>query len=93
MVVARVRSNRYPDIGILAESLSMECEERARLGQDYFEALDHQQKITVELKLLAENGKLDLVKVGEIEAEAAIEKAYEAWHAFNEHQSAHQCGA
>jgi hypothetical protein len=93
MVVARVRSNRYPDIGILAESLSMECEERARLGQEYFDALDHQRKITVELKLLAENGKLDLVKVGEIEAEAAIEKAYEAWHAFNEHQSAHQCGA
>jgi hypothetical protein len=71
----------------------MECEERARLGQEYFEALDHQRKITVELKLLAENGKVDLVKVGEIEAEAAIEKAYEAWHAFNEHQSEHQCGA
>jgi hypothetical protein len=42
---------------------------------------------------LAESGRLELVKVAEIEAEAAIEKAYEAWHAFNEHQSAHQCGA
>jgi len=91
--VARVGSNRYPDIGGLAESLIMECEERARLAQDYFNALDHQRKITVELKLLAESGKLDLVKVAEIEAETAIEKAYDAWHAFNEHQSAHQCGA
>ena len=89
-----MRSNRYPDIGVLAESLNnMECEERARLAQEYFNALDHQRRITAELKLLAESGKLELVKVAEIEAESAIEKAYEAWHAFNEHQSAHQCGA
>jgi hypothetical protein len=71
----------------------MECEERARLAQEYFDALDHQRKITAELKLLAESGRLELVKVAEIEAETAIEKAYDAWHAFNEHQSGHQCGA
>jgi hypothetical protein len=71
----------------------MECEERAKLAQEYFDALDRQRKITAELKLLAENGSPELVKVAEIEAESAIEKAYEAWHAFNEHQSAHQCGA
>jgi len=71
----------------------MECEERAKLAQEYFDALDRQRKITAELKLLAENGSRDLVKVAEIEAESAIERAYEAWHAFNEHQSAHQCGA
>ena len=71
----------------------MECEERARLAQEYFNALDHQRRITAELKLLEESGKLELAKVAEIEAESAIEKAYEAWHGFNEHQSAHQCGA
>ena len=71
----------------------MECEERAKLAQEYFDALDRQRKITAELKLLAENGSRELVKVAEIEAESAIERAYEAWHAFNEHQSAHQCGA
>jgi hypothetical protein len=71
----------------------MECEERAKLAQEYFDALDRQRKITAELKLLAENGSPELVKVAEIEAESAIEQAYEAWHAFNEHQSAHQCGA
>jgi hypothetical protein len=71
----------------------MECEERAKLAQEYFNALDHQRKITAELKRLAESGSAELVKVAEIEAESAIEKAYEAWHAFNEHQSEHQCGA
>jgi hypothetical protein len=71
----------------------MECEERAKLAQEYFDALDRQRKITAELKLLAQNGSRELVKVAEIEAESAIERAYEAWHAFNEHQSAHQCGA
>ena len=55
----------------------MDCEERARLAQEYFNALDHQRKITAELKLLTESGRLDLVKVAEIEVESAIEKAYE----------------
>jgi hypothetical protein len=94
VVVARLRSNRYPDIGMLAEDLTMECEERGRLAQEYFSALDHQRQITAKLKELVESGSSpDLVKVAEIETETAIEKAYEAWHAFNEHQSAHQCGA
>jgi hypothetical protein len=71
----------------------MDCEERTRLAQEYFAALDHQQRITAKLKQISGNGTPELVTVGEIEIEAAIESAYDAWHAFNEHQHAHQCGA
>lgn len=70
----------------------MECGERTRLEQEYFSALAAQQRIGSELKLLMEIGKPELTAVGEQQSEAAIEEAYSAWNAFNEHLSAHRCG-
>lgn len=71
----------------------MECEERTKLAQEYFSALDQQQRISAELKLLLASGKPELVTMAEVQADVAVQEAYDAWHAFNEHQSAHQCGA
>jgi hypothetical protein len=70
----------------------MECGERTRLEQEYFSALADQQKIGSRLKLLVEIGRPDLTAIGQRQADAAIEEAYEAWNAFNEHLSSHRCG-
>jgi hypothetical protein len=72
--------------------IGMECGERTRLEQEYFSALAAQQRIGSELKLLLEIGKPELAVVGEQQADAAIEEAYSAWNAFNEHLFSHRCG-
>jgi hypothetical protein len=70
----------------------MDCGERTRLEHEYFSALAAQQRIGSELKLLVEIGKPELTAVGEKQADAAIEEAYSAWNAFNEHLFSHRCG-
>jgi hypothetical protein len=70
----------------------MECGERTRLEQEYFSALAMQQRIGSELKLLVEVGKPELAAVGQRQADVAIEEAYVAWNAFNEHLFSHRCG-
>jgi hypothetical protein len=70
----------------------MDCGERTKLEQEYFSALATQQRIGSELKLLVEIGKPELTAVGEKQADVAIEEAYSAWNAFNEHLFSHRCG-
>jgi hypothetical protein len=70
----------------------MDCGERTRLEHEYFSALAEQQRIGSQLKLLVAVGKPELTAVGEQQADAAIEEAYVAWNAFNEHLFSHRCG-
>jgi hypothetical protein len=68
----------------------MECEERTRLAQEYFSAFEEHRRIAAEWRLLKDSGNPELAGIGETQTDAAIQVAYEAWRAFNEHQCDHQ---
>jgi len=69
----------------------MECKEKQRLTEEYFEAFIRQQAITLRLNALRTEGDTQLISVAEQQSDIAIEECYEAWHALNEHQCSPQC--
>jgi hypothetical protein len=69
----------------------MECREKQRLTEEYFDAVRRQQRIRESLKALRASGDAQLISVGEKQEEAAIEEAYEAWEALNSHYCTERC--
>ena len=69
----------------------MECKEKQRLTEEYFDAFKRQQWISQRLKSIRADGDPQLISVGEKQAEAATEECYDAWHALNEHQCSERC--
>jgi hypothetical protein len=69
----------------------MECPEKQRLIDEYFEAFKRQQWIMHRLESIRADGGPQLISVGEKQAEAATEECYDAWRAMNEHQCSERC--
>ena len=69
----------------------VECKEKQRLTEEYFDAFKRQQGISQRLKSIRADGDPRLISVGEKQAEAATEECYDAWHALNEHQCSERC--
>src|ERR1022692_2368674 len=63
----------------------MECKEKQRLTEEYFDAFKRQQWISQRLKSIRADADSQLVSVGEKQGEAATEECYDAWQALNEH--------
>lgn len=71
----------------------MECEERDRLLESYFEALDQKRRIDSRLQEITESGAPEDIAVARRLSEAAIDDCYDAWHDLNTHQDDHSCGS
>jgi len=69
----------------------MECKERQRLTEEYFEAFKRQQWISERLKALRGAADPQTIRVSEKQEEAAIEETYEAWTALNGHDCTERC--
>jgi hypothetical protein len=69
----------------------MECKEKRRLTEEYFDAFKRQQWVSQRLESIRADGNPQLISVAEKQAEAAAEECYDAWHALNEHQCSERC--
>jgi hypothetical protein len=69
----------------------MECKERQRLTEEYFDALKRQNSVSKRLKALRAAGDQPGVTMGEAQETAAIEETYETWDAVNRHQCTEEC--
>jgi hypothetical protein len=69
----------------------MECREKQRLTEQYFDALKRQQCISEGLQVVRSGGDMSLTSILETQQEAAIEATYEAWRALNKHECSRGC--
>jgi hypothetical protein len=69
----------------------MECKEKLRLTEEYFDVFKRQQWITQRVEALKAAGDPELISVGEKQAEVATEECYDAWTAMNEHRCNNRC--
>ena len=69
----------------------MECKEKQRLTEEYFDAFKRQQWIRQRLNSIRADADSQLISVGETQAEVATEECYDAWQALNEHQCSERC--
>jgi len=69
----------------------MECKQRQRLAEEYFDALKRQKWISARLQAVRATGDPQLISVGEKQEDEAIEESYEAWEALNKHQCSGRC--
>ena len=69
----------------------MECQEKQRLSDEYFDALKLQKWIRERLELIREEGDAQSVEVAEKQADAATGECYDAWRAMNEHRCHAAC--
>ena len=64
----------------------MECKEKQRLIEEYFNAFKSQQWLRQRLESMKVGGDLQAVRIAEKQAEVATDECYDAWRAMNEHQ-------
>jgi hypothetical protein len=69
----------------------MECEEKQRLTDEYFDALKRQQWIRDRLESIKAAADPQLIALAEKQAEAATDECYDAWRAMNEHECVAAC--
>lgn len=69
----------------------MECKEKQRLTEEYFDAFKRQRSISERLKALRAAGDPQIISIGEKQEDGAIEETYEAWDAVNRHQCSERC--
>lgn len=69
----------------------MECREKQRLAEEYFDSLIRQRRISESLKLLRAGSVPQLISIAEKQQHAAIEESYEAWEALNSHWCTENC--
>ena len=69
----------------------MECKEKQRLVDEYFDAFKRQQWMGQRLESIRAAGDSQLIHVAEQHVEAATEESYDAWRAMNEHECSEQC--
>ena len=71
----------------------MECQEKQRLTDEYFDALRRQHWIRERLESIRAEGDAQTLGVAEKQADAATEECYDAWRAMNEHECVATCKA
>jgi hypothetical protein len=69
----------------------MECKEKRRLTEEYFDALSRQQWMKDRLESIKAEGDPLQISDGEKQADSAVEECYEAWRALNEHECSERC--
>ena len=69
----------------------MECKEKLRLSEEYFDALKRQHWIRQRLELIRTDGNPQLISVSERQADAAAEECYDAWRELNQHDCSGRC--
>jgi hypothetical protein len=63
----------------------MECPEKQRLTDEYFDSLKRQRWIRQRLESIRAEGDMQSIAVAEKQADTATEECYNAWRAMNEH--------
>jgi hypothetical protein len=69
----------------------MECKERQRLLEAYFDAFKRQRRISESMAAIRDAGEPRLIEVAEAQERAALDETYEAWQALNQHSCSAQC--
>jgi hypothetical protein len=69
----------------------VECKEKERLIEEYFDELKCQQRMSQRLESMKADGDPQSVRVAEKQTEAATEECYYAWRAMNEHRCSERC--
>ena len=69
----------------------MECKEKQRLIEEYFDAFKRQQWTMQRLESIKADGDPQSIRTTEEQTNAATEECYNAWHAMNEHECSEQC--
>lgn len=68
----------------------MECKDKQRLVDEYFDAFKRQQWISQRLESIRADGDPQLTGAAEKQADTATEECYDAWRAMNEHECSKQ---
>jgi hypothetical protein len=76
-----------------AYNSNVECKEKQRLIDEYFDAFKSQQWLSQRLESMKAGGDLQSVRVAEKQADVATDECYDAWRAVNEHQCSERCAA
>ena len=79
------------DSELKLQSKWMECKEKQRLIDEYFDAFKRQQWISQRLESIKVDGDPQSIRVTEEQTNAATEECYNAWRAMNEHECSEQC--
>jgi hypothetical protein len=69
----------------------MECDEKQRLSDEYFDSLKRQHLIRQRLESIRDEGNAQTIALAEKQADAATEECYDAWRAMNEHHCNAAC--
>ncbi len=69
----------------------MECKEKQRLIEEYFDAFKRQQWTMQRLESIKADGDPQSIRTTEEQTNAATEECYNAWRAMNEHECSEQC--
>jgi DNA polymerase I-like protein with 3'-5' exonuclease and polymerase domains len=69
----------------------VECKEKQRLIEDYFDSFKRQRWMSQRVESMKAAGDSQSVTVAEKQLEAATEECYDAWRAMNEHQCSKRC--
>ena len=69
----------------------MECKQRQRLSEAYFDALQRHRRISESMAAIREVGDPRLIEVAEAQERVAIDETYEAWQALNQHSCSDEC--
>ena len=73
------------------QSKWMECKEKQRLIEEYFDTFKRQQWIMQRLESVRAEGDLRSIHATEMQSNIATEECYDAWRAMNEHECSEQC--
>jgi hypothetical protein len=73
------------------QSKWMECKEKQRLIEEYFDTFKRQQWIMQRLESIRADGDLRSIHATEKQSNVATEECYDAWRAMNEHECSEQC--
>jgi hypothetical protein len=69
----------------------VECKEKQRLIEAYFDAFKCQQWMGQRLEAMRADCDPHSLSVGEKQAQVVTEECYHAWRAMNEHQCSERC--
>jgi hypothetical protein len=79
------------DSELKLQSKWMECKEKQRLIEEYFDTFKRQQWIMQRLESIRADGDLRSIHAPEKQSNIATEECYDAWRAMNEHECSEQC--